>query len=111
MEMNKIQAMDTKKIAMTLFMGMFTFLAGFSFQNAQEDFVEYRGKIVESNSEKPLALASIGIEGSNVSTVSNTEGSFSLKVSTFLSINSAKSIFPFEPSISKESFVKKSNEN
>lgn len=89
--------MDRKKILATLLMGTFTFLMGFSFQNTQEDYVEYRGKIVESNSEKPLALASIGIEGSNVSTVSNTEGSFLLKVpNSMLSGNVVVSFLGYE---------------
>lgn len=51
-----------------------------AFQQIQEEFIEYKGKVVESNSGKSLALASITIENSNISTVSNTEGEFSLKV-------------------------------
>ncbi|MGD1945096.1 MAG: carboxypeptidase-like regulatory domain-containing protein [Croceivirga sp.] len=72
--------MNSKRILFAIATITFTFFNGSAFQTTQDDFVEYRGRIVESKSEKPLALASIGIEGTNVSTVSNTEGSFLLKI-------------------------------
>ncbi|MEO0570526.1 MAG: carboxypeptidase-like regulatory domain-containing protein [Bacteroidota bacterium] len=52
----------------------------FSYQEVQEEFIEYKGSVVESGSDKPLALASITIEGANISTVANTEGEFLLKI-------------------------------
>lgn len=40
----------------------------------------YRGKIMDSDTKKPLVFANISIENTNISTISNTEGDFSLKV-------------------------------
>lgn len=42
--------------------------------------VQYRGKIVDSETGDPLTFATLTIEGSNVATVSNSEGDFLLKV-------------------------------
>ena len=46
---------------------------------AQEQYREYKGT-VSSMSGKDLAHASLTIEGANISTVTNTEGEFALKV-------------------------------
>lgn len=43
-------------------------------------FNTYRGEVLDADSKKPLIFASISIEGSNISTITNTEGEFSLKV-------------------------------
>lgn len=40
----------------------------------------YRGKIMDNDTKKPLVFANISIENTNISTISNTEGDFSLKV-------------------------------
>jgi len=44
------------------------------------DFKQYKGKIVEKNAKKELVFATVALEGTNISTVSNTEGEFLLKV-------------------------------
>ena len=49
-------------------------------QSDSADFVLYKGKVVDHHSGSPLAFASILLKGSNISTISNSEGSFSLKV-------------------------------
>ncbi|GAB1855551.1 carboxypeptidase-like regulatory domain-containing protein [Flavobacteriaceae bacterium MHTCC 0001] len=41
---------------------------------------EYKGKVLDAKNKKPLALATLQIEGSNISTITNSEGNFSLKV-------------------------------
>ena len=46
-----------------------------------ENFTEYKGKIVDRKSGTPLSFASVTLVGTNVSTVTNAEGEFSLKVS------------------------------
>ena len=43
-------------------------------------FNSYRGIIVEGNTKKPLEFASLNINGTNISTVSNSKGAFLLKV-------------------------------
>ncbi|WP_238934566.1 carboxypeptidase-like regulatory domain-containing protein [Aurantibacter crassamenti] len=49
-------------------------------QNEEASFKEYKGKILDSNSKKPLVFATIALIDSNVSTISNSEGEFSLKI-------------------------------
>ena len=41
---------------------------------------EYKGQILDNQTKKPLVYADLNIKGTNISTVSNTEGEFSLKV-------------------------------
>lgn len=44
------------------------------------NFIEYTGEILDSNTKKPLIFASLTIENTNHSTITNSEGEFSLKV-------------------------------
>lgn len=43
-------------------------------------FIEYKGEVLDSSNKKPLVFATLSILDSNISTISNTEGEFSLKV-------------------------------
>ncbi len=43
-------------------------------------FKTYEGKITDAETNQALVFASIGIKGTNIATVSNTEGTFSIKV-------------------------------
>lgn len=45
-------------------------------------FTEYSGEVLDSNNKKPLVFATLTIAGTNVSTITNSEGVFSLKVPT-----------------------------
>jgi hypothetical protein len=49
-------------------------------EEKQEEFAQYKGKIIDANSKKELVFATITIQNSNISTVTNTEGDFALKV-------------------------------
>lgn len=40
----------------------------------------YRGEVLDTDTKKPLTFASLALEGTNLSTVTNTEGQFSLKI-------------------------------
>jgi hypothetical protein len=72
---------DVARIVLTISFIILFLGPEFSFaQEKDEEYTEYRGQIVESGSGKPLALASITLEGSNISTVSNTDGEFLLKI-------------------------------
>ncbi|NOQ92741.1 MAG: carboxypeptidase-like regulatory domain-containing protein [Flavobacteriaceae bacterium] len=44
------------------------------------DFTQFKGAVQDANSKKPLEFASIIINGTNISTITNTEGEFLLKV-------------------------------
>lgn len=51
----------------------------FSLSIAQNQ-IEYKGKVLDSQSKKPLALADLVVNNANISTVTNKEGEFLLKV-------------------------------
>ncbi len=46
----------------------------------QGDYLEYRGTIIDRKSEQPLLFATITIEGTNASSVSNNAGEYLIKV-------------------------------
>ena len=46
-----------------------------------ENYIEYKGLVVDRKTHEPLAFASINVIGTNVSVVSNSEGQFLLKLS------------------------------
>lgn len=48
----------------------------------ETSFKQYRGEVLDSKTKNPLVFASLILEGTNISTVTNTEGSFLLKVPT-----------------------------
>jgi hypothetical protein len=54
-------------------------------QNTSQDYVEYKGEVINSNSEDIIMNAHISVNETNISTVTNSEGKFSLKVPTGIS--------------------------
>jgi hypothetical protein len=44
------------------------------------DYVEYKGKVVSSKNGDPIASAYLSVNGTNISTITNNDGVFSLKV-------------------------------
>ena len=70
----------TAIFAVTFFLSFLFPVVAMAIQDNQEIFVEYKGEILDEDSGKALALASIALEDTNISTVSNTEGEFLLKV-------------------------------
>ncbi|MDC6406588.1 carboxypeptidase-like regulatory domain-containing protein [Maribacter flavus] len=46
----------------------------------EEGFKEYLGEVYDSETKKPLVFATLTLENTNISTITNTEGEFSLKV-------------------------------
>jgi len=44
------------------------------------DFVQFKGEILDADTKKPLVFATLSIDDSNISTITNTEGQFGLKV-------------------------------
>ncbi len=43
-------------------------------------YVQYKGSVVDSESRAALVFATLSLEGSNIATITNSEGEFSLKV-------------------------------
>ncbi|WP_297704647.1 carboxypeptidase-like regulatory domain-containing protein [uncultured Eudoraea sp.] len=54
---------------------------------------QYKGEVVDSENSKPLVFATLTLEGSNISTITNSEGKFLLKIPT--SINQGNIIVAF----------------
>ncbi|MEX0274638.1 MAG: carboxypeptidase-like regulatory domain-containing protein, partial [Flavobacteriaceae bacterium] len=49
--------------------------------SAQEpEYSQFRGEVVDASSNKPLVFATLGVDGTNISTITNSEGEFLLKV-------------------------------
>ena len=48
--------------------------------SAQNTFTEYKGIVIDSDSQNPLESVNITVKNSNISTFTNTEGEFVLKV-------------------------------
>lgn len=44
------------------------------------DYIEYKGKVVDSKKGDPIASAYLSVNGTNISTITNNDGEFSLKV-------------------------------
>jgi hypothetical protein len=53
----------------------------FSKKEKSQQVTTIRGKVVDAETNQPLVFASISLQGSNVSTVSNLDGEFTLKLS------------------------------
>lgn len=49
-------------------------------QQQAQNFNQYKGEVIDGESKKPLVFATLTLEGSNISTVTNTEGKFLLKI-------------------------------
>ncbi len=64
----------------TFFLSCFFFAAFVLNAQEQNDFNQYKGKVVEQNTKKELVFATVALEGTNISTISNTEGEFLLKI-------------------------------
>ena len=60
-----------------IFSGTITFPA---LAQNNKSYTEYKGKVLDGTTGEPLVFATITIEGSNIATVTNSEGEFILKV-------------------------------
>ncbi|WP_458627486.1 carboxypeptidase-like regulatory domain-containing protein [Winogradskyella sp. PC D3.3] len=65
-----------KRYASTLLVMVFVLFS----LNAQTDFKEYQGKVIDGKTHKILEAASLSINKTNISTITNSEGQFTLKV-------------------------------
>jgi hypothetical protein len=72
-------------MALTLLFAMvagtqFTYAFFQEVQQQDQSFKQYKGEVTGADSNKALVFATIAIEGTNVSTITNSDGEFSLKV-------------------------------
>jgi hypothetical protein len=70
----------------TLLLGMPANIHAATFfqEEAQEvtSYNQFRGEVVDAQTNKPLVFATLTLEGTNISTITNTEGKFLLKIPT-----------------------------
>ncbi len=66
---------------LTLFICLF-FIGFSTFIYAQTNYHEYSGVIIDSQTSKPLVFASLAVNNSNITTISNKDGEFLLKIPT-----------------------------
>ncbi len=72
-------------VASVIFMGFVnsTRAASGSPKSNQPDtltYIQFKGSVIDQESRNPLTFASLTIEGTNIATITNTEGEFALKV-------------------------------
>ena len=67
-------------LGLFLLMGLTPVLAQDAEQKESTEFRSIKGEVVDSSSKEPLVFATLLLEGSNISTVTNTEGEFLLKI-------------------------------
>ncbi|MBZ9731378.1 carboxypeptidase-like regulatory domain-containing protein [Salegentibacter sp. JZCK2] len=76
--------MKNLKTLMLLLVGMLICYAPLNaapfLQDPSQDFVEYKGKVLNSENEDVIMNAHLSVNQTNISTVTNSEGKFSLKV-------------------------------
>ena len=58
---------------------LFANISIYAFQKS-EDFKQYKGEVVDARNNNPLIFATLTVEGTNISTITNTEGDFLLKI-------------------------------
>lgn len=83
--MHAIIQVPKKSLITTFILILFIGLSGIHtssafFQDETQGFSQYKGTVLDAKSKKPLIFASLAIEGSNISTITNTEGEFLLKI-------------------------------
>ena len=84
MELKKNHLGSLKALCLINFIFLFSLLIVTPTVVAQEvsgvDFKEYKGLIVDAKTKDVLEFATISVTNSNISTISNMDGAFSLKV-------------------------------
>jgi len=56
-----------------------------AFQETSQSFDEYKGRVIANDTKDPLVFADVSLKNSNISTITNKEGEFTLKVPKSLS--------------------------
>ncbi len=68
------------QILILIFSFLFVTVESFGFQPSDIKYVEYKGKVVNAQNGKPISSAYLALSNSNISTITNADGEFSLKV-------------------------------
>jgi hypothetical protein len=75
--LNAIRPLSLKYVLVLFFLtgSMFTTITA-----QTNNFTEYAGEVVDAETKKPLVFATLTVNNTNVTTITNSEGQFSLKV-------------------------------
>lgn len=78
----RIQKKTLTIVLSVLYVLAFGTTSVFAFQQQEktESYKQYKGEVIDESSKKPLVFATLSVEGTNISTITNTEGSFLLKI-------------------------------
>jgi len=77
----------TKKVLLSflfIFLSVYINATTFTFLQEEQEHSSYKlysGKVLDAETQKPIALAHISIDETNINTITNIDGGFSLKVS------------------------------
>ncbi|MDO9152988.1 MAG: carboxypeptidase-like regulatory domain-containing protein [Paludibacter sp.] len=55
-------------------------VVGFAVPPVGSEYIEFKGIVIDKETKSPLAFTNINVNGTNISTVTNTEGEFSIKI-------------------------------
>ena len=86
MKRTRVTFLKKGSAASFLFLMLISLLASTKMSAFQEntetesDYRQYKGEVVDESSKNPLVFATLSVEGTNISTITNTEGDFLLKV-------------------------------
>ncbi len=69
-----------KSLVLAIFLLLFVGVSTYAQQDEQIAYNEYKGDVLDKDSKKPLVFATLTVKGTNISTVTNSEGEFALKV-------------------------------
>lgn len=72
----KKELLNSKPIFLVCFLALMSTMT----LSAQTDFTEFSGKVVDAKSNKTLEAVSLNVNQTNISTITNSEGEFTLKV-------------------------------
>ena len=77
---NTKQTLQLKSILLTFLVTILTIFSMYS----QEEYLVYSGEVVDYETGSPLIFATLEVSNTNISTITNNDGEFSLKVPTTL---------------------------
>lgn len=101
---NTKQTLKLRAILLTFLVGILTIFSVYS----QKDYLVYSGKVVDYETGSPLIFASLEVSDTNISTITNNDGEFSLKVPTTLQNSSVIiSFLGYKPKTLELSSLKK----
>lgn len=80
MTKEQINPYNQHKLTFLLLIALLIGTGGNLVWSQNSSFTEYSGEILDSSNNKPLVFAALSIDGTNVSTITNSEGEFTIKV-------------------------------